>query len=145
MAKLDRILDRFDLRTVESAVARRRMREKQVRALAERRRKLEAELAKLTTRMSGRSNGHSKSARGSAATKERKPNARRMNDITLAEALEKVMKAKRSPMHYKDLTTAVVSRHLYRTKSKNLLSTVAVTLMRDRRFRKVKPGVYSLR
>ena len=76
---------------------------------------------------------------------QRKPNARRLNDITLAEALERVFRSRKNPIHYKDLTEAVEKRGLYKTKSKNLLSTVAVTLKRDRRFKKVSPGVYALR
>ncbi len=70
---------------------------------------------------------------------------RRLNDITLAEALVKVMKGRKTPVHYKDLTQAVLDRDLYRTKSNNLLSTVAVTLKRDKRFKKVEPGYYVLR
>ena len=76
---------------------------------------------------------------------KRKPNARRLNDISLADAVEKVLKSRKAPVHYKELTDAVVKRKLYRTKSKNLLSTVAVTLKRDKRFKKVEPGLYVLR
>ena len=138
MAELDRILDRFDLKTLETAMARRRKRERQRVVLLQQRRKLEAQLAKLSNQI-GTNGGRSN------APIERRPNARRLNDITLAEALEKALGSKRRTMHYKDLTDAVVKRGLYRTKSKNLLSTVAVTLMRDQRFKKVKPGIFALR
>ena len=84
-----------------------------------------------------------KAARKTAKPK-RRPNARRLNKISLADAIEKVMKT-RKKVHYKDLTDTIVKKKLYITKSKNLLSTVAVTLKRDRRFRKVEPGYYSLR
>jgi hypothetical protein len=40
---------------------------------------------------------------------------------------------------------AIEKRGLYKTRSRNLLSSVAVTLKRDRRFRKVEPGIYALR
>ena len=55
------------------------------------------------------------------------------------------LNARSKPVHYKELTTAIEKRGLYKTRSKNLLSTVAVTLKRDRRFRKVEPGIYALR
>ncbi len=68
-----------------------------------------------------------------------------MNKISLGDAIARVMGARSKPIHYKDLTSQIERRGLYKTKSRNLLSTVAVTLKRDRRFRKVEPGMYSLR
>jgi hypothetical protein len=56
-----------------------------------------------------------------------------------------VLRAKKKPVHYKALTETVVKRGLYRTKSKNLLSTVAVTLLRDGRFKKSQPGLWTLK
>jgi hypothetical protein len=75
----------------------------------------------------------------------RRPNARRLNKISLGDAIAKVMGARSKPIHYKDLTTTIEKRRLYVTKSRNLLSTVAVTLKRDRRFKKIEPGMYALR
>jgi hypothetical protein len=134
MTALDRILDRYDVRTLEEALARRRKRDRKLLALASRRRALEAELAKLAALMGNGSTGSA-----------RKPNARRLNDISLADALEKVLHAKKGPVHYKELTETVVKRGIYRTKSKNLLSTVAVTLKRDGRFKKTQPGLWTLK
>jgi hypothetical protein len=86
-----------------------------------------------------------KSKAGKATGIVRKPNARRLNKISLGDAIEKVMSSRAKPIHYKDLTDVITSRGLYKTKSKNLLSTVAVTLKRDRRFKKLEPGIYGLR
>ena len=55
------------------------------------------------------------------------------------------MAKRKTPIHYRELTEAVTERGLYKTRSKNLLSTVAVTLKRDQRFKKVEPGFYTLR
>ena len=67
------------------------------------------------------------------------------NEITLADALEKVLRTAKKPVHYKNLMETVVRRGLYRTKSKSLLPTVAITLRRDGRFKKVEPGIWALR
>jgi hypothetical protein len=140
VTKLDRMLDRYDMKTIEDALARRRAREKQVAAVAARRRELEEELRKLDA-ITGGAAGR----RRRAQPIKRKPNARRLNKITVAEALEQVLKERKKPTHYKDLTDTIVKRKLHVSKSKNLLSTVAVTLKRDKRFRKLKPGLYTLR
>jgi hypothetical protein len=159
MAELDRILERYDLSTIDAALARRRAREKRrLATLSAQRRKLEAQLRKLA-QMTG--DGTARAARGGRRGKRRKgakaprrtkagkivrrPNARRLNEISLAQALEQVMSARKKPIHYKELMDTVVKKKLYRTKSKNLLSTVAVTLKRDGRFKKVEPGMYALR
>ena len=135
VSKLDRVLDRYDLKTLEDALVRRRAR------AAGRRRELEAELSKLTTLIGGAA----RVGRGPARPIKRKPNARRLNEITLAVAIEQVLKEQKKPTHYTHLTDTIVKRKIYVTKSKNLLSTVAVTLARDKRFKKVKPGLYALR
>jgi len=75
----------------------------------------------------------------------RKPNARRLNELTVKDAIVKVLKKKKRPMHYKDITETLLKEGIYRTKSKNFLSTVAISIMRDRRLKRVKPGVYALR
>lgn len=142
MRELDKLLNHYDLRTLEGALARRRARDKSLKALAAKRRKLEGELAKLAA-LTGGPPSRGRSGRRALVTP--KPNARRLNTITLAEAIEKVLKARKGPTHYKDLMQTIAKRGIYKTKSKNLLSTVAVTLKRDGRFRKVKPGVYALR
>ena len=155
MAQLDRLLDRYDLKSLEAALARRRARERthHVR-LAAKKRKLEAELRKIERLTSGNSiaapakagrKGGRKAGRKASGKVKRRPNARRLNEISLADALERVMTSRKKPIHYKDLTEAVVQRKLYRTRSKSLLSTVAVTLKRDKRFKKVEPGLYALR
>ncbi len=82
--------------------------------------------------------------KGSTA-RRRRSNARRLNTMTVAEACERVLARRTNPMHYKDITEAIRKRGLYRTRSKNLLSTVAITLRRDRRFKRVEPGMYTLR
>ena len=148
MAQLDRVLDRYDLKTLETAMQKRRSREqKRLTGLLAKRRKLEAELRKLEHLAGGAVGGPGRRGAGRAQSTKiiRKPNARRLNKISLAEALAQVMTARKQPIHYKDLTDTVLKRKLYRTKSKNLLSTVAVTLKRDGRFKKVKPGLYGLR
>ena len=143
MAKLDRILDRYDMKTLEAAIARRRARDKQLTAVAARRREVEAELAKLSAMMGNGSTGPGRRSRTTPTT--RKPNARRLNKITLAEAMEKAMRAAKKPVHYKDLTDTILKRGLYRTKSKNLLTTVAITLKRDGRFKKTGTAVWALK
>jgi hypothetical protein len=144
MPTLDKILARYDLRTLEEAVARRRREEeKSLARLAAKQAKLEKELHKVEKDLE-RANAGERLARKKGAP-VRKPNARRLNEISLADALEKVLKSRKAPVHYKELTDAVVKKKLYRTRSKNLLSTVAVTLKRDKRFKKVEPGLYSLR
>lgn len=75
----------------------------------------------------------------------RKPNARRLNELTVKDAIVKVLRRKKRPMHYKDITETLLKEGLYRTKSKNFLSTVAISIMRDRRLKRVEPGVYALR
>ncbi len=136
MAQIDRELERFDLATVEAAMARRRVREKsRLVALNRQRSKIEQELRKLEAASAGRR---------AAGKPVRKPNARRLNDITLAGALIRVMAPRKSPIHYKELTEAVVKRGLYRTNSPSLLTTVLVTLRRDPRFKKVRPGLFAL-
>lgn len=141
MSGVDEVLEKYDLKTLETAVRKRRSREQQkLGRLMEKRDRLEAELKKV-----GQEIREAAALARAAGKIERKPNARRLNDISLADALEKVMKGRKAPIHYKALTEAVVERKLYKTKSRNLLSTVAVTLKRDKRFRKVEPGFYALK
>ena len=75
----------------------------------------------------------------------RRPNARRMNDITVKEAIWNLLKSKRRAMHYKEITEMLLAEGHYKTRSKNFLSTVAITIMRDDRLEKKKPGVYGIK
>jgi hypothetical protein len=84
-------------------------------------------------------------ARGNAGVILRRPNARRMNETTVKDAIVQLLREKRKPMHYKAITDALLKEGRYRTKSKNFLSTVAITIMRDKRLKRVEPGVYALR
>jgi hypothetical protein len=142
MSRLEEVLDKYDLKTLESAVRRKRnQEERRLARLVGKRRKLEDELKKVERDIKSAT----EAARKADGQIVRKPNARRLNEISLAEALEKVMKKRKTPIHYRELTDTVLERGLYKTKSKNLLSTVAVTLKRDKRFKKVEPGFYTLR
>jgi hypothetical protein len=68
-----------------------------------------------------------------------------MNELTVKDAVVKVLRSRKRPMHYKDITEALLEQGIYRTRSKNFLSTVAISIMRDKRLRRVEPGVYTLR
>ncbi|NNE42607.1 MAG: hypothetical protein HKN12_00225 [Gemmatimonadetes bacterium] len=139
MPSLDDILARFDLPELEEAVERRRRTEEtRLNRLLARRRTLEKQLRKVERELDRAR------AQAAGAPVRGRTNARRLNDISLADALEKVLRTRKKPVHYRELTDTVLERGLYRTRSKNLLSTVAVTLKRDDRFRKVEPGFYTL-
>ena len=141
MAKLEKVLEKYDLRDLEDAIRRRRLREeKRLANLVQRKREVESELRKVERDY--RATLSAAKARDGKA--RRKPNARRLNDVSLAEAIEIVMKGRRKPVHYRDLMDAINKRELYKTNSQNLLSTIAVTLKRDTRFKKVTPGYYDL-
>jgi hypothetical protein len=148
MARIDAVLRRMDLKKLEALLEKRRQdEERRLQQLISRKRQLESELAQLD-RTLGQNSGHGRGrgpGRPAGRTIGRRPNARRLNKISLGDAIVQVMNARSRPVHYKDLTMAIEKRGLYKTRSKNLLSTVAVTLKRDRRFRKVEPGVYALR
>ena len=75
----------------------------------------------------------------------RKPNARRLNQGTVADAIVRLLKSRRRPMHYREIAEVLQRDGLYVTKSKNFLSTVAITILRDKRFKRVEPGVYDLK
>jgi hypothetical protein len=142
----------MDLKKLEALLERRRRDEqRRLEGLISRKRALESELAQLdrTLGQGGESRGRRGPGRpgrpAGGMARGRKPNARRLNKISLGDAIVQVMSARSKPVHYKDLTSAIEKRGLYKTKSKNLLSTVAVTLKRDRRFRKVEPGIYALK
>ncbi len=80
-----------------------------------------------------------------AVTPLRRPNARRLNEVTVKDAIVKLLRERRRAMHYKDIADTLVKEGRYKTKSRNFLSTVAITIMRDKRLEKVQPGVYRLK
>jgi hypothetical protein len=144
MARTDALLKRYDLRELEALVERkRRQEERNLVRLRAKRKKLETELRQIDKQVARAAAQAAKAGRNGA--RRRRPNARRLNETSLADALAKVFKTRKKPIHYKDLTDAVVRRGLYKTRSKNLLSTVAVTLKRDKRFKKVEPGMYVMK
>jgi len=144
MARKDNVLKRYELRELEALVERKRQQEeRKLIRLQARRKKLEAEIKKIDRQVAQAATVTARSGRAGAV--RRRPNARRLNEVSLADALAKVFKSRRAPVHYKDLTDTVVKRGLYKTRSKNLLSTVAVTLKRDKRFHKVEPGMYVMK
>lgn len=141
MSNLEKALEKYDLRELEAAISRRRAKEeKRLAGLVQKKRELEAELRKVEREYKATL----AAAQARNGKVRRKPNARRLNDISLAAAIEKVMRSRRSPVHYRDLMEAIEKKGLYKTNSPNLLSTIAVTLKRDKRFKKVKSGYYDL-
>jgi hypothetical protein len=144
MARTEIVLKRYDLKELETLVERKRKQEaRKLTKLNARRKRLEAELKRIDKEVARAAVVTARAGRLDAP--RRRPNARRLNETSLADALAKVFKNRRSPVHYKDLTQTVVKRGLYRTQSRNLLSTVAVTLKRDKRFKKVEPGMYVMK
>jgi Ser/Thr protein kinase RdoA (MazF antagonist) len=83
--------------------------------------------------------------RSAAGVPIRKPNARRLNEVTVADAIVKLLRQRKRPLHYRKIAETLVREKRYRTKSRNFLSTVAITIMRDKRIKRVEPGVYTLR
>ncbi|MDP6461589.1 MAG: HTH domain-containing protein [Gemmatimonadota bacterium] len=75
----------------------------------------------------------------------RRPNARRLNDTTVKDAIVDLLREKKKPMHYKDIAQTLEEEGRYRTKSSNFLSTVAITILRDKRLKRHEPGVYGLK
>jgi hypothetical protein len=110
---------------------------------------LQQEIDELTgkIRQLERSTGKKVGGPGSRSTSQtiRRPNARRLNDVTVAEAIVQLLSESKKPMHYKDVAERLVSEGRYRTRSRNFLSTVAITILRDPRIRRVEPGVYALK
>ena len=74
-----------------------------------------------------------------------RPNAGRYNEITVADAAERVLRRRRDPMRLVEIVEAIEERGLYRTKSPSFRSTVAQSLARDERFERVERGLYRLR
>jgi hypothetical protein len=116
-------------------MARRQALRTQIRAL-------DAEIRELE-RSTGKKVGRGRTASGDAVV--RRPNARRLNDVTVSEAIHRLLAEKGKPMHYKEIAARLVEEGRYRTRSRNFLSTVAITILRDKRIRRVEPGVYAVR
>ena len=116
-----------------------------VRKLREKRELVVQELRSLDREITQTERALGVTSRRRPAAVYRRPNARRMNDITVKDAVVQLLRQKRKPMHYQDITHALLKEGRYRTKSKNFLSTVAITIMRDKRLKRVEPGVYALR
>ena len=68
-----------------------------------------------------------------------------LNDLTVREAIYALMSKRVRPMHYVDIAETLRKRKLYRTRSRHFPLTVLITLGKDKRFKKVEPGVYALR
>jgi hypothetical protein len=81
----------------------------------------------------------------SVATTTRRPNARRVNDVTVKDAIVKLLRQKKRPLHYRDIANTLLREGRYKTKSKNFVSTVAITIIRDKRLKRVGSGIYALR
>jgi hypothetical protein len=75
----------------------------------------------------------------------RRPNARRLNEGTVADAIVDLLRSKRKPMHYREIAETLQREERYVTRSRNFLSTVAITILRDKRFKRVEPGIYGLK
>jgi hypothetical protein len=89
--------------------------------------------------------GIGRRTRRTTAKPKRRPNARRLNDVTVKDAIATLLREKKRPMHYRDIAKLLVKEKRYRTRSRNFLSTVAITILRDKRLKRVEPGVYALR
>jgi hypothetical protein len=89
--------------------------------------------------------GIRRKARRKVRARKRRPNARRLNDITVKDAIVTLLRQRRRPMHYRDIAEVLLKEKRYRTRSRNFLSTVAITILRDRRLKRMEPGVYALR
>jgi hypothetical protein len=81
----------------------------------------------------------------SVAASRRRPNARRLNERTVKDAIFGLLARRKRPMHYKDIAETLLRERLYKTRSKNFPSTVAITMIRDKRLKRVGEGMYTLR
>lgn len=117
---------------------------RRIRNLRQKRDRLRAEI-KDTEREIGRLEKHLGPGRRHAAGVIRRPNARRMNDVTVSDAIVQLLRERKKAMHYKDITRILLKEGRYRTKSKSFLSTVAISIARDTRVKRVEPGIYKLK
>lgn len=117
---------------------------RRVRRLREKRDRLRQEI-KETGREIGRLERHLATGGKRAGARARRPNARRLNDVTVSDAIVQLLRERRKAMHYKDITRILLEEGRYRTKSRSFLSTVAISIKRDPRVKRVEPGIYKLK
>jgi hypothetical protein len=117
---------------------------RRIRRLRDKRDRLREEI-KETGREIGRLERHLTAGGKASGVVKRRPNARRLNDVTVSDAIVQLLRERRKAMHYKDITRILVEEGRYRTKSKSFLSTVAISIQRDPRVKRVEPGIYKLK
>ena len=117
---------------------------RRVGRLREKRDRLREEI-KENRREIGRLERQLAAARKHAGKVKRRPNARRLNDVTVSDAIVRLLRERRKAMHYKDITRILLEEGRYRTRSRSFLSTVAISIQRDPRVKRVEPGVYKLK
>jgi hypothetical protein len=115
-----------------------------MRRLREKRDRLRREI-KETGREIGRLERYLAARRKGAGARVRRPNARRLNDVTVSDAIVQLLRERGKAMHYKDIARILLDEGRYRTKSGSFLSTVAISIKRDPRVKRVEPGIYKLR
>jgi len=117
---------------------------RRIRRLREKRDRLREEI-KETRREIGRMERQLAAAGQNAGAVKRRPNARRLNEVTVGDAIVQLLRERRKAMHYKEITRILLDEGRYRTRSKSFLSTVAISIQRDPRVKRVEPGVYKLK
>lgn len=118
--------------------------DRRVSRLREKRDRLRDEIREMGREI-GRLEKQVGTGRKGPAAGARRPNARRLNDVTVSDAIVQLLRERRKAMHYKDITRILLQEGRYRTKSKSFLSTVAISIARDPRVKRVEPGVYRLK
>jgi hypothetical protein len=117
---------------------------RRIRRLRDKRDRLREEIKK-TGREIGRLRRHLAASGKIAGAVKRRPNARRLNDVTVSDAIVQLLRERRKAMHYRDITRILLDEGRYRTKSRSFLSTVAISIQRDPRVKRVEPGIYKLK
>ena len=119
--------------------------QQQVRKLRSQRRKLALKLAAIDKAIAALAGGATKAgpARPKKARKKAQRRRKRANVKSLAECLSGALAKAKGKMQIKDLATAVVKAG-YVTKDKNFNQTVAKSLDKDKRFKRVGRGLYVL-
>lgn len=117
---------------------------RRVRKLRAKRDRLREEIRE-TDREIGRLRRELGSVARRASPVTRRPNARRLNDVTVSDAIVQLLRERKKAMHYKDITRILLEEGRYKTKSKSFLSTVAISIARDPRVKRVEAGVYKLK
>lgn len=117
----------------------------EVRRLREKRGRLQGEIRAATEEIRALERTLGNGSRSARAARGRRPNARRLNGVTVQDAIVHLLRERKEAMHYREIKRILVEEGRYRTKSKNFLSTVAISIMRDERVKRVGPGVYRLK